>query len=339
MRTPHCCAAANTPPHLAPASSRSVWWGKQSATLRANSHGCSRNASSNSTFARRRGMRRHCRAGSAARGAPSCGCKRKRQPPSAFSTRCARRTSRSWSSPATFAATVCRCRRFTRRIWTRRLPGRGPGRHHAVRVSGGSIAPATKSRPQVVEAYRKVVAAAPLPGGGRPRSELQSLLSARQLRPPVDRLGSELFQVLLPATGGRAFNEQALEDDFGRLTSFCSPRRATIFFIAISSRATSCCATGSRVSSITRAGARARCNTTLLRCCSTPRPTCRRSCARQLLDHYLDALAGCVPLDRAAFLEHYYAYVYVRIMQALGAYGFRGFYERKAHFLQACRTR
>ena len=33
--------------------------------------------------------------------------------------------------------------------------------------------------------------------------------------------------------------------------------------------------------------------------------------------------------------EHYYAYVYVRIMQALGAYGFRGFYERKAHFLQS----
>ena len=34
-------------------------------------------------------------------------------------------------------------------------------------------------------------------------------------------------------------------------------------------------------------------------------------------------------------MQHYYAYVYVRIMQALGAYGFRGFYERKAHFLQS----
>jgi RNase adaptor protein for sRNA GlmZ degradation len=34
-------------------------------------------------------------------------------------------------------------------------------------------------------------------------------------------------------------------------------------------------------------------------------------------------------------MEHYYAYVYVRILQALGAYGFRGFYERKPHFLQS----
>ena len=34
-------------------------------------------------------------------------------------------------------------------------------------------------------------------------------------------------------------------------------------------------------------------------------------------------------------MQYYYAYVYVRIMQALGAYGFRGFYERKAHFLQS----
>src|SRR5579859_489252 len=55
----------------------------------------------------------------------------------------------------------------------------------------------------------------------------------------------------------------------------------------------------------------------------------------ELLDYYLDRLAAYVPVDRAAFMEHYYAFVYIRIMQALGAYGFRGFYERKAHFLQS----
>ncbi len=56
---------------------------------------------------------------------------------------------------------------------------------------------------------------------------------------------------------------------------------------------------------------------------------------QDLLGHYLDCLSGYIDLNRSAFLEHYYAYVYVRILQALGAYGFRGFYERKTHFLES----
>ena len=56
---------------------------------------------------------------------------------------------------------------------------------------------------------------------------------------------------------------------------------------------------------------------------------------QQLLDAYLDRLSAFLDLDRDAFLHFYYAYVYVRLLQALGAYGFRGFYERKTHFLQS----
>jgi len=56
---------------------------------------------------------------------------------------------------------------------------------------------------------------------------------------------------------------------------------------------------------------------------------------QHLLDHYLEVLSGFVDIQRDAFMQHYYAYVYVRIMQAMGAYGFRGFYERKPHFLQS----
>jgi len=56
---------------------------------------------------------------------------------------------------------------------------------------------------------------------------------------------------------------------------------------------------------------------------------------QQLLEFYLETLHGYANISREEFLRHYYAYVYVRILQALGAYGFRGFYERKAHFLQS----
>ena len=55
----------------------------------------------------------------------------------------------------------------------------------------------------------------------------------------------------------------------------------------------------------------------------------------ELLEHYMDALEPLVEVERAAFREHYRGYVIVRVLQALGAYGYRGFYERKPRFLQS----
>jgi aminoglycoside/choline kinase family phosphotransferase len=54
-----------------------------------------------------------------------------------------------------------------------------------------------------------------------------------------------------------------------------------------------------------------------------------------LLNHYLDALSGFIRVDRDEFAEMYRGYVLVRIMQAMGAYGYRGFFERKIRFLQS----
>ena len=52
-----------------------------------------------------------------------------------------------------------------------------------------------------------------------------------------------------------------------------------------------------------------------------------------LLEHYLDALKGHAAVDRERFHREYRGFVLVRILQALGAYGYRGFFERKPHFL------
>lgn len=54
-----------------------------------------------------------------------------------------------------------------------------------------------------------------------------------------------------------------------------------------------------------------------------------------LLDRYLTALERYVPVERADFRERYRGYVLVRVMQAMGAYGYRGFFERKPRFLQS----
>jgi aminoglycoside/choline kinase family phosphotransferase len=54
-----------------------------------------------------------------------------------------------------------------------------------------------------------------------------------------------------------------------------------------------------------------------------------------LLGRYLGVLAQHASVDAARFLETYPGYVLIRILQAMGAYGYRGFFERKPRFLES----
>jgi aminoglycoside/choline kinase family phosphotransferase len=54
-----------------------------------------------------------------------------------------------------------------------------------------------------------------------------------------------------------------------------------------------------------------------------------------LLARYVGALARLAPPAADRFHETYRGYVLVRIMQAMGAYGYRGFFERKPRFLES----
>lgn len=60
-------------------------------------------------------------------------------------------------------------------------------------------------------------------------------------------------------------------------------------------------------------------------------PTQRES----LIDVYLEALQPFRPLSRPAFVRRLRFFVLFRLLQVLGAYGYRGWFERKAHFLQS----
>jgi aminoglycoside/choline kinase family phosphotransferase len=54
-----------------------------------------------------------------------------------------------------------------------------------------------------------------------------------------------------------------------------------------------------------------------------------------LLEFYMKEISKFIKIDKNEFLKYYQGYSLIRIMQAMGAYGFRGFYEKKTHFLQS----
>ncbi len=190
--------------------------------------------------------------------------------------------------------------------------------------------------PQVVEAYREVVAMLPRfqVEGGRdlnykvcyPRGSFDRQSIAWDLN---------YFKYYFLRLAGIPFSEQALEDDFGRLTKLLlsAPRD---YFMYRDFQSRNIMLRGGRPYFLDyQGGRRGALQYDIASLLFDGKADLPPELRAQLLDHYLDTLAGFIDLDREAFLRYYYAYVYVRILQALGAYGFRGFYERKTHFLQS----
>lgn len=59
------------------------------------------------------------------------------------------------------------------------------------------------------------------------------------------------------------------------------------------------------------------------------------SLRQELLNEYIDALRPYHAIDKEQFLTTLRHFVLFRTLQVLGAYGFRGYFEKKAHFIQS----
>ena len=190
--------------------------------------------------------------------------------------------------------------------------------------------------PQAIEAYRKVVAELP-----RFQVEAGRDLNYKVCYPRAsfDRQSIawdlNYFKYYFLRLAGISFNEQALEDDFGRLARFLLSADHDYFLYRDFQSRNVMLRDGKPYFLDYQGGRKGALQYDIASLLYDGKADLPPQVRLELLDHYLERLSGFIKVDRSAFMEHYYAYVYVRILQALGAYGFRGFYERKAHFLQS----
>ena len=190
--------------------------------------------------------------------------------------------------------------------------------------------------PPVVEAYRQVVALLPcfqIEAGRNlnykvcyPRASFDRQSIAWDLN---------YFKYYFLRLAGIPFNEQALEDDFGRLTRFLLSADRDYFLYRDFQSRNVMLRDGCPFFLDYQGGRKGALQYDIASLLYDAKADLPPELRQQLLDHHIERLADLIKLEREVFMQHYYAYVYVRIMQALGAYGFRGFYERKVHFLQS----
>ena len=196
--------------------------------------------------------------------------------------------------------------------------------------SGDNIAPAA------VEAYRKVLALLP-----RFQIEAGRDLNYKFCYPrgSFDRQSIawdlNYFKYYFLKLAGIPFNEQALEDDFRRLTKFLLSADRDYFLYRDFQSRNVMLRGGNPFFVDYQGGRKGALQYDVASLLYDAKADLSPELRQPLLDHYLESISGFIKVERETFLHYYYAYVYVRIMQALGAYGFRGFYERKTHFLQS----
>src|SRR5574344_714642 len=143
------------------------------------------------------------------------------------------------------------------------------------------------------------------------------------------------FKYYFLKLSGSAFGEQELENDFKTLTSFLLQTQ-TDYFLFRDFQSRNIMIVNNEPAFIDfQGGRRGALQYDLASLLYDGKANLSPENRQRYLNLYIEELSKYINVNEKEFREYYYAYVYVRIMQAMGTYGFRGYFERKEYFLQS----
>ncbi|MEZ5197467.1 MAG: RNase adapter RapZ [Bacteroidales bacterium] len=148
-------------------------------------------------------------------------------------------------------------------------------------------------------------------------------------------MGSKLFQILFLKLANITFNEQLLENDFQILIRFLKQADRSHFMYRDFQARNIMIYKNEPWFIDYQGGRKGPLQYDLASLLFQAKADLPFEFRQQMLEYYIDELKNEVKTDRSPFIAFYYGFVLIRTLQVLGAYGFRGFFERKPHFVES----
>lgn len=131
------------------------------------------------------------------------------------------------------------------------------------------------------------------------------------------------------------FDEQALEDDFRKFTDYLLEERSDYFLFRDFQSANIMIKEGEPYFIDYQGGRRGALQYDPASLLFDAKAKVPKEERQELISYYIDELEKQVPVDRGQFMGYYQGYVLIRLMQAMGAFGFRGVVEKKPGFMES----
>ncbi len=131
------------------------------------------------------------------------------------------------------------------------------------------------------------------------------------------------------------FDEQALEDDFRTFTDYLLQERSDFFLFRDFQSANIMIKAGEPYFIDYQGGRRGALQYDPASLLFDAKAKVPKEDRQELISYYVDELEKNIPIDRGQFMGYYQGYVLIRLMQAMGAFGFRGVVEKKPGFMES----